>query len=187
MINAPIPIQINAYAIELSLIDDESQALLLAWRNQIEIREAMVNQAVITAEQHANWYKKVREKSNELHFIIRYKDQAIGSINIKTEHEAVLHHAKQAEIGLYIAEPAFRNNIIAFSPALALIDYAFEALKIQCLSSKVRADNQPALKYNQQLGYQLSEPTNDLVAISLTKPQYQHASKQLKSLLNRGT
>ena len=82
----------------------------------------------------------------------------------------------------------FLGNLIAFAPSLALIDYLFNELNVKELYSEVRRENTAAIRYNQQLGYQLADhPTNQaLVSISLTHDDYFHATPKLKSFLNRG-
>jgi RimJ/RimL family protein N-acetyltransferase len=65
-------------------------------------------------------------------------------------------------------------------------DYAFTQLKIKSLVSKVRADNKAALKYNQQLGYELSPEQQGFVEIKLSAINYKKHSEKLKNFLSRG-
>ena len=78
---------------------------------------------------------------------------------------------------------------------MAINDYAFEQLGIKKLSSKVKADNSAALKYNQQLGYTLTsknsqqnrhQSENEFLAISLSAKDYETKSQSLKQFLARG-
>ncbi|MCU4674754.1 GNAT family N-acetyltransferase [Catenovulum sp. 2E275] len=169
----------------LKQIDDNNYALLQQWRNQPEIREQMVNQQLISMSSHQIWYESVKHALNQQHFVIYYKDLAIGSINIRTR-QAYLYQADSAEVGLYIAEAKYKNNILAFAPSLAINDYAFNDLGINHLASKVRLTNQAAIKYNQQLGYQFSPLDEDFTEIKLTADNYNNATKQLKTWLSRG-
>lgn len=176
---------IKAYSIELEPVNQNTMHLLYNWRNQPEIRMQMVNQSQITQAQHLAWFEKIKQAQNQQHFIINYKQQAIGSINITTFADT-LKQAPVAEVGLYIAEPKYKNNILAFAPSLAINDYAFQALNVGLLKSRVRCSNQAAIKYNQQLGYQFKPLDNEFTEIELTADNYNQASKQLKNWLSRG-
>ncbi|WAJ71039.1 GNAT family N-acetyltransferase [Catenovulum adriaticum] len=176
---------IEAYSVRLEQIDQQTMHLLREWRNQADIRKQMVNQNLITPAQHLAWFKQIEQAHNQQHFIIYYKQQAIGAINIATE-EASLQQAQIAQVGLYITEPKYKNNMLAFAPSLAINDYAFQILNINQLKSKVRQSNQPAIKYNQQLGYQFNPLNDEFTEITLTADNYEQASKQLKNWLSRG-
>ncbi len=176
---------IFAYSVELKQVDDNSIDLLRNWRNQIEIRTQMVQQDEISAEQHQIWYNRIKNAVNQQHFVIYYKQTAIGAINIATR-ESGLIQAETAEVGLYIAEPKYKNNMLAFAPSLAINDYAFGHLSIANLRSKVRLSNQAALKYNKALGYQFKTLDDSFTEISLTADSYNSTTKQLKSWLSRG-
>ncbi len=178
---------IEAYSIKLELINDSTMELLRQWRNQDDIRNQMVEQAIISPEQHLSWYNKVKHAQNQQHFVIYYKNQPVGAINIRSLNGENLEKSTDAEVGLYIAEDKYKGNILAFSPSLAINDYAFHQLGIKTLSSKVRQDNISAIKYNKQLGYCVSEPSAGFVDISLVEIDYQAASKKLKLFLTRGS
>lgn len=176
---------ISAYSVNLRPINENDLPLLLTWRNREDIRLCMLNQNIITQSEHSNWYQNIKHSAQEQHYIIYYKELAIGAINIRCKNEN-LSSTQDAEIGLYIAEEKYQGNIIAFAPALALTDFAFHHLNIKTLSSKVIASNASALKYNRQLGYNISEPLNSIVDISLTLDSYNKNTINLKKLLNRG-
>jgi RimJ/RimL family protein N-acetyltransferase len=177
---------LQGYAIKLVAVDSSNQHLLYAWRNQPEIRQQMVNQAAITQSQHQQWFDALEAKNNQQHYVIYYRDIAIGAINIRSNDNKPLKQTNNAEVGLYIALEKYRGNIIAFAPTLVINDYAFTQLKITSLVSKVRADNKAALKYNQQLGYELSLEKQGFVEIKLNAIDYEKHSKSLKNFLSRG-
>lgn len=177
---------LEKYSVTLVPINEQYKALLLHWRNQDEIRKEMLNQALISVETHQQWFDSLAEKCDQQHFIILYKEKAIGAINLKCHQGLPLSKSTHAEVGLYIAENMYRGNIIAFAPSLVINDYAFQTLNIKQLSSKVRADNIAALKYNQQLGYRLVIDNTEFTSITLNQDDYHKSTQQLKEFLSRG-
>ena len=177
---------IENYSVRLVPVNQENQTLLFQWRNQAEIRQQMVEQKIITLPEHNDWFSSLAENKYQQHFVIYYKDQAIGAINIRCKTTDELAQSQHAEIGLYIANEQYKGNIVAFAPSLAINDYAFEKLNIRQLSSKVKADNVAALKYNQQLGYVLSTEKSGFIEITLNQENYVQYSQKLKQFLNRG-
>lgn len=177
---------LKGYAIELIAVNEHNQQLLYAWRNQPEIRKQMVNQTEISQAQHQQWFNALQTKTDQQHYVIYYRDNAIGAINICSSDNKPLTQSNNAEVGLYIASEKYRGNILAFAPSLVINDYAFTQLKINSLASKVRADNKAALKYNQQLGYELSPEKQGFINIKLNAINYDKHSKSLKNFLSRG-
>lgn len=170
---------------------------ILDWRNSDFVRLQMVNQALISQAEHNQWFNGLAHKHNQLHFVVSYKNEAIGVINIIFDHNEAEHgeigtgkintdEINSAEVGLYIGHSKFQSNLIAFAPSLVINDFAFETLKVKSLKSKVRNDNLAALKYNQQLGYQLKPLNNEFTEIQLTADNYYQATKQIKNWLSRG-
>lgn len=189
-----VPI-INGYSVKLVPVNDDNQLLLYQWRNQANVRQYMINQQVISRAEHQLWFSGLAKRQDQQHFVIYYQELPIGAINISCHDGLALEKSQHGEVGLYIGEEKYRQNILAFAPSLAINDYAFEQLGIKKLSSKVKADNSAALKYNQQLGYTLTSKNSqqnrhqsetEFLAISLSAKDYETKSQSLKQFLARG-
>ncbi|WP_048689731.1 GNAT family N-acetyltransferase [Catenovulum maritimum] len=179
--------KLSAYAVNLAQLAEPDIEQVRLWRNTDFVRKQMVNQDLISREQQQAWFYSLGQKQDQQHFMIDYKSQPIGVINIRALDTNSLLTAKQAEVGLYIGNDKYQNNFIAFAPSLVINDYAFTHLKIDRLASKVRKTNLAALKYNQQLGYLIGEDDNDeFNAIELTADNYNKATTQIKNWLSRG-
>jgi RimJ/RimL family protein N-acetyltransferase len=178
--------KISKYAVVLQSVKAEDCERVWHWRNLAHVREQMTNQKPIAWEAHQQWYSKMLLDECQQHFVIHYKDKAIGVINVKADQPVV--RAQCAEIGIYISDPQFLGNLIAFAPSLALIDHLFDKLSVVKLHSEVRRENTAAIRYNQQLGYKVTDHSTDraFVNISLSHAEYQRATPKLKSFLNRG-
>lgn len=182
----PRPVVLSHYAVTLSLLSQDDLAEVLQWRNLPDIRAQMVNRQPISSQEHIAWFERVNQCPQQLHYVISYKNQKIGVINIRSLDRLPLNQSQNAEVGLFIGEEKYRGNIIAFAPSLVINDFAFNQLNLKLLRSKVRADNQSALKYNQQLGYQLLKGDQDFIPITLIKDDYLSATVKLRDFLQRG-
>jgi RimJ/RimL family protein N-acetyltransferase len=177
--------ELNGYQVKLKLVTQDQLELIRQWRNDPAISQFMLSQNVISKEQQLAWFKKVSSDVSQQHFVIFYKDQAIGVANIKAYyHNEPLVQARMIEPGLYIADLRYRSNILAFSPSLLLLDYCFHVLCTPNVIAVVKAENQAALHYNQKLGYQISEQ-DELIELTLNKVDYELKVQSLKALLNR--
>lgn len=181
----PSGVELAGYQVSLRPVEKADLNLLRNWRNQDEIRQHMVSQELISEEQQSAWYQKTTRDLTQRHFVIRYRNQSIGSANIRSlAPGCALTEASIIEPGLYIGDAKYRNNIVAFSPTLLLNDYCFYHLNCTKLVAKVMPENTAAINYNVKLGYKIINQ-DKLVEIELNKIDYEKSSRTLKSLLSR--
>lgn len=176
--------QLEGYQVVLQTITADDIEMLRTWRNDPKISQFMLSQEVISREQQQTWFEKVTTDLKQHHFVIYYKNRAIGAANIKAKDGANLSSAKIIEPGLYIFDDRYRGNILAFAPTLLLNDYCFESLSANSLEAIVLKENSAALNYNIKLGYKVTEEKSDFL-ISLTQSDYELAAGPLKKLLSR--
>jgi RimJ/RimL family protein N-acetyltransferase len=177
--------QLSGYQVRLEQVDSHDIEQLRTWRNDPAVAQFMLTQESISKQQQQAWFQKIQRDSSQQHFVIWYKNEAIGAANIKTFYQGeTLDAARAIEPGLYIADPRYRSNILAFAPTLLLNDYCFDVLATQSLVAVVKASNQAALNYNFKLGYRI-EKQAELVEIRLNAADYQQHTAALKALLNR--
>ncbi|MFT5313262.1 MAG: RimJ/RimL family protein N-acetyltransferase [Paraglaciecola sp.] len=180
---------LSGYQVILTEVCEDDIEFIRQWRNDPGVSQYMLSQQIISAEQQRAWFNKIQRDDSQQHFVIHYKEQAIGVANIRACYPGEsLKTARAIEPGLYIATEKYRNNILAFAPTLVLNDYCFDDLPCTELIAVVKADNLAALNYNQKLGYRIEkhkEKTEALVEIRLNKADYQQHTVQLKALLCR--
>lgn len=179
---------LSGYKVTLKRVVRDDLEMLREWRNHDKIKAFMLSQENISAEQQVAWFEKIQQSNNQAHYVIYYKDEAIGSANIRAVNTDNLQTASVIEPGLYIFADQYRSNLLAFAPTLLLNDYCFNELQIEYLQAVVKADNHAALSYNQKLGYRRVEPKNNnkpVLTIQLRQADYENACKQIKGLLSR--
>ena len=156
---------IEAYGVTLTPVQSEDLALLREWRNRPDISAQMLDQRPISEEAQLRWFERVSIDPSQQHFVIRYKNDPVGACNLKQPEGQPVSSSTVLESGFYLADPRFRGSMLAFFPALALNQYCFQTLGCTTLLAHVKPDNQAALRFNQQLGYQattrISCPTPD--------------------------
>ena len=178
-------VRLEGYQVVLRPIELGDVEQVRQWRNSQWVKQFMLTDDDISPEQQRAWFEHISRATNQIHFLIEYKQQAIGSCNIKARGQVVdIEQAKHLELGLYIGEQRFMGNIIAFAPTLLMNDYCFEQLNATQLHAVVKDENQAAMRYNEKLGYRIvnAGQLNELV---LTREQYQLQAKPLKAFLNR--
>jgi RimJ/RimL family protein N-acetyltransferase len=176
--------QLNGYQVTLQAVVEDELERIRQWRNNPSVAQFMLSQDTISEEQQRAWFKKISRDLSQQHFMIYYKNQAIGVANIKSYYQGeTLFNARIIEPGLYIADERYRGNILAFAPSLMLVDYCFDVLRTNNLIAVVKADNQAALNYNEKLGYKI-EKQGELVELTLNKDDYQKKTQGLKTLFN---
>lgn len=177
---------IEAYHIRLEPVTLSHLAQLRQWRNSPEIREHMLNQQIITDTQQRQWFDRIRQDPRERHWVIRYRQSLIGAINIKCgDAYASLAHASCLWPGLYIGEPRYQGNLIAFAPTLALYDFCFSRLSVNLMQATVKQNNVAAIKYNHSLGYETQQGADGILHLNLTQDAYEVAAQSFKRILSR--
>lgn len=168
---------IQAYKVTLREVCQDDLEMLRNWRNMPEIRFNMINQEVISSEQQQNWFSDLHE-TNQQHFVVEYKGQAIGYANFKPDEKG-----NGGQTGLYIGNKKYKGTILAFCLALALLDYVFMELKVNHLEADVFSHNKAALRFNEQLGYSREQERDGLITMKLTIDDYLNAKSALTKLI----
>lgn len=174
--------QIDAYGVCLRVIARGDLEMVRTWRNDPYIKQFMLSQETISASQQLEWFDSISASETQQHFIINYKSEPIGVINIKSANSDALATAAQVEVGMYIFDERYRANFLAFCPALAINDYCFEQLSCDSLLASVLPVNKAAIKFNTALGYQTIE-SGELISMTLQKENYVNASKKIKRFI----
>lgn len=182
--NTPEGVHISGYQVTLKPVQSHHLKTLQTWRNSDFVRQQMVSTDIISDEQQQAWFASLQRDNSQQHWVVYYKDAPIGTTNIRTNDKSSIDSASQLSPGLYIGEPKYQGNILAFAPTLALYDFCFDCLKINTLQAQVKQENSAALNYNKKLGYQEID-RKDMVTLELDQARYQSETQMIKRLLSR--
>ena len=176
---------IQGYQVTLRPVTEGDLPQLREWRNSDAVRHNMISTAIISAEQQTAWFKKIARDASQQHWVVEYRGVPIGSTNVKARHMGErIESASELEPGLYIGHPDYQGNLLAFAPTLTLYDFCFSQWSTQTFHAVVRQENTAALKYNQQLGYEIIE-RGELISLRLDKHAFERQTVMLKRMLSR--
>lgn len=120
--------------------------MVLAWRNNINVRRYMNTQHEITLDEHKSWFKRTLQDSKNHLLIFEVNQKALGFISIieaKSE--------KIARWGFYAAPEAPKG--CGRLLGTAALSYAFADLKLNKIYGTVLANNQRSINLHLALGF----------------------------------
>lgn len=180
------PVTLSGYQVTLRDVAQDDLEMIRNWRNDPETRQHMLSQETISPEQQSAWFDRLQSDPCQRQWLILYRDKPIGVASIKSVDDGTpLDAASRVEPGLYIADLAYRGNILAFAPTLLMNDYCFGQLGASELQATVKEDNEAALGYNRKLGYREVERQSGLVRIALGPEDYEVSAAPIKAFLSR--
>ena len=182
---------IEGNGVTLKAIERTDLERVRLWRNDPDISRFMISQALISEKQQLNWFEAITNDKSQQHYIIEFKSEPIGVINMKSVSGASLSKCSQIEMGMYIHDVRYRGNFLAFCPALTLNDYCFYQLNCEKLLARVLPGNEAAIRFNTTLGYEVSSNKTDdsdaqgqgLIKMSLNKENYQTHIENIRKLI----
>ena len=133
----------------LAPIELKDLEMIRSWRNTLEIRRHMYNQAFISKEQHRKWYKKISNDPSEVVLVFYSSGQPCGYVNFKLKgypsSETVCYW------GFYLApgsKPGLGKQL-----GSAALSFAFDQLKVEQLIGEVKTENTKSQTFHQKLGF----------------------------------
>ncbi|MGK0442347.1 MAG: UDP-2,4-diacetamido-2,4,6-trideoxy-beta-L-altropyranose hydrolase [Pseudohongiellaceae bacterium] len=184
IIKAGLKTKITAFKVSLIPLAEGHLEMVRAWRNHPDVAGFMLNQEEISESQQQAWFMAVNANVAQQHYLIEYKAQAVGVINIKSANGCSLIDANTIEVGMYLApECKYRGTVLAFCPALAINQFCFDILRCEHLQAVVMPTNNNAIRFNGQLGYQQVSKDCRLMTMAMNRAQYQQAAEKLSAVI----
>lgn len=140
---------IERFGICLDPLTLEMAMLIREWRNSPKVNHFMDFKAQITKEQQEQWFEAA-VTSNNFYLTIRKGSTPIGLIHL----DRFDADKNSAYAGLFIGNEEFEGTGIAFKASIALLEFAFEELKLKTVFAKVHKENSVAIVYNKNLGFE---------------------------------
>ena len=175
--------------VTLRPITADDAELTFAWRNSARAR--LLQRGAKTVEEQRAWIT-ARIKTNELNFIIEYRDRSVGMIALLDISQ--LH--KSVQMGrLLVGEEEFVGKApVAFEAELMICDHAFNILKMHKIYGDIMEDNHGMIKTRLYLGYKQDGILRDhyvydgifknTIAVSLLEDEYRKVCRpKLLSLI----
>lgn len=163
--------KLENYDIVLNRLTKEKIEMVRKWRNAPKVSQYMEYRQEITSEMQLKWFQSVDNDSN-LYYIIAYKGEEIGLINIKD----IDLQKKSGESGIFIYEDKYLNSDISYRAHLCLFDYYFQHLGFKELHAHILESNKRAQRLCEYLGYQQIAP----LTYSLLQDYYLNNKNRLR-------
>lgn len=150
------------------------------WRNDPEVARWMAYQDVITANMQKAWFRRINN-NRDFYYRIDTPKGSVGVVNIKD----IDIDKRRGEWGIYIADPANRDGLIAVSTACLILDFAFDTLNLETVCAHIRRDNFHAARFNLKLGFilQSGQDTELNQLYHLTRNDYEMKKDSLRKRL----
>jgi len=108
----------------------------------------MYSQHVITAEEHRQWFERVRHDESQYTLIFVVDAEAQGYINFKRLQSATI-----ADWGFYLSPDAPAGT--GSQLGRTALQYAFNTLKLCKVCGQALGFNEKSIRFHQRLGFQI--------------------------------
>lgn len=148
----------NTIGVNFINLSEKEKEIVRGWRNSESIRRWMYTNHVISAKEHADFIKRIKNDPRNLYWLLRDKRDYIGVIYLNR----VDLRNKNAYLGIY-ANPRRKLAGAGRTLVTSLKDIAFKALNLHTLKLEVLADNQRAIRFYKKFGFKKEGRLNNFV------------------------
>jgi RimJ/RimL family protein N-acetyltransferase len=158
----PTVSRIENDALRLRLLEEADLEMTLRWRNQEHIRRWFVYSAVLTAEQHQEWFQHYLRRDNDLVFIIEETQQLKKPVGQISLYDIDFKNGI-AEFGrLMIGEADAQRKGFAKAASNLLVNFGFDQLQLKEIKLEVFKDNLSAFRIYEAIGFSITGEKDNL-------------------------
>jgi UDP-4-amino-4,6-dideoxy-N-acetyl-beta-L-altrosamine N-acetyltransferase len=129
-------------------IEERDLPLVLAWRNSDRIRRNMYTDHVISPDEHAAWFRRLRKESPPVFLVFEHAGVPAGAVNISGRDLK----DNRCNWGFYIAREDAPKGCGMAMGYLGL-EHIFESMNIRKLIGEAFAFNRASVAFHQKLGF----------------------------------
>jgi UDP-4-amino-4,6-dideoxy-N-acetyl-beta-L-altrosamine N-acetyltransferase len=154
-------------------VEDTLKERVRQWRNLDDIRKCMLNQHIISEEEHLKWIESLQCSDTQKHWVIFAGDIPIGSVYISD----IDQDKSTVEWGFYIAEKAFRGKGYGAAIIRKLLKIVYDDLCIRTLITRVLSSNIAARKLYEKMnfietGTYAFDESSEVIVLSFSKDEW---------------
>lgn len=139
--------------ITLRKLTEDDTANIVRWRNSDSVRKNLFSQALLTEEQHMQYFMSIVQAGKCEQYIITVTENGepndIGTAFIKN----IDRLNRKGEFGMFIGEKSAQGKGYALPVVKQMLEIAFSELKLHRVYLSVMADNIPAIKTYERAGF----------------------------------
>lgn len=140
-------------------LDDTHTDHVLAWRTDPMVARELFSPRPPSREEHLAWLKTLGDSRREYLILAGVEMTPIGTIGLSQ----ISQHHRHAEYGIAIGDPNYRGRGFAHAASHALLEIAFRDLRLHRVGLRVFADNPPALRLYERLGFHREGLLRDMI------------------------
>ena len=156
-------------------LDEKELVSILELRNQKKIREYMINNEIISLENHLNWIESLKKSTDKKYFSVSLEKEIIGSLSYVNDNQKI-------SWGVFFKENI--NPFVTSSSTFIFLSYVFEIS--QTIYSYVKKENLNAFNFNKNFGFKIYDEDENYFYLKLEKEEWENRknSKLLKPIKN---
>ena len=170
-------------------VNDELKEKVRQWRNKEEIRKYMLNQHIITKEEHFKWLENLKSKNDCKFWVVFFNNIPIGTVSLQN----INYDKLTSEWGFYIGEDLYKGLGLGAIIEYNLLEYYFLKLNFTTLSGTVLDTNLAILKMHKKFGFKIigrekkiiGKKKHTITLISVKRNDWMNLRKDLESILSR--
>ena len=146
----------------------------------------MYTEEDITPEKQIQWYNRIKADNTKIYWIIRFKGEYIGVINLYDINQ--IH--KRCYWGFYIGDDNLRGKGLGLIIECNLYDYVFNQLKLNKLCCEVFKFNEEVIKLHERCGSKIegifvehiykNNKFYDIVSMAILKNEWENKKKTMR-------
>jgi RimJ/RimL family protein N-acetyltransferase len=147
-LDAIAPLQLGD-RVALRPLGAEDTDRIVAWRNRPEVAAQLFSPKPPSRDEHEAWRLGLERRFDRVELVILDDDHPVGTIGLS----GIDFGAGAAEYGILLGETVARGRGVATRASQLLLDYAFGALALGQVRLELFADNAPARRLYDRLGF----------------------------------
>lgn len=132
----------------MTRLREEDLEMVMDWRMRPYITKYMNTDPVLTIDKQRQWFENLKDRNDQIHWIIRLDEKPIGLINVV----GIDRTNSRCSWGYYIAEKEARSLRLAMYLEWSLYDYVFDVLKLHKLCNETFVENKQVVKLHIMCG-----------------------------------
>lgn len=165
--------------VDILTADETLKEKVRQWRNREDIRRFMLTQHIINKNEHSDWLKALKDRSDMKFWVVYDKDTPIGSAYLQN----IKHERLSSEWGFYIGDAAYRGKGIGKEVLFKLLEIFFEEMKFNVLFTKVLSGNSAALRLYNKFGFREIDkssfkPGEEIILLKFSKEDWDEYNKR---------
>ena len=127
-------------------LTEDDLNIILEWRNHPSIRQAMINQHIISPSEHRDWFKSIQLSEKSFPLIYEENGLSVGYVIFN-----LIDDSNNADWGFYSAPDAPKGTGLRM--AKAALDYAFHQLNIKEVFGQALIVNEISQNFHTKLRF----------------------------------